>query len=90
MKDDQLVQGRVTLGGREVDFRSITCPVLSVVGDADHVVPPASTAPLLEVVPQTETLAFRAGHVGLMVGGSAQRRSIPGIAAWLAAHSDAV
>ena len=31
---------------------------------------------------------FRAGHVGLIVGKSAQKRSIPVIADWLAEHSD--
>jgi polyhydroxyalkanoate synthase len=90
MKDDQLVQGRITLGGRMVDLRSITCPVLSVVGDADHIVPPESTAPLLNVIPHLEEMHFRAGHVGLIVGKSAQRQSIPQIAHWLAAHSDRV
>ena len=88
IKDDQLVKGRVTMGGRVVDLRSIKCPVLNVVGDGDHLVPPESTAPILEVIAHVDDLHFRAGHVGLIVGGSAQRHSIPGIAAWLVAHSD--
>jgi polyhydroxyalkanoate synthase len=90
MKDDQLVQGVVTLGGRTVDLRSIACPVLSVIGDADHIVPPDSTAPILHLIPHIEEMHFRAGHVGLIIGKSAQRHSIPAIGDWLVAHSDRV
>ena len=88
MKDDQLVKGRVTMGGRTVDLRSITCPVLNVVGDADHIVPPEATAPILDVLPQVDDLHFRMGHVGLIVGRSAQRDSIPQIGDWLVRHSE--
>ena len=34
-----LVEGRVPLGGRMVDLGSVRCPVLSVTGDDDHLVP---------------------------------------------------
>jgi polyhydroxyalkanoate synthase len=88
IRDDQLVQGRLVLAGREIDLRSITCPALSVRGEADHIVPPPSTAPVLDVLPNVEDAPFPAGHVGLIVGGSAQRRSIPAIADWLVAHAD--
>jgi polyhydroxyalkanoate synthase len=90
IRDDQLVKGRVVLGGREVDLRSIMCPTLNVVGEADHIVPPQSTAPILDVLPNVDDAPFPAGHVGLIVGGSAQRRSIPVIADWLVAHGDHV
>jgi poly[(R)-3-hydroxyalkanoate] polymerase subunit PhaC len=90
MKDDQLVKGRVTLGGRVVDIRSISCPVLNVVGDADHIVPPEANAPILDLLPDVDDVHFRAGHVGLIIGKSAQRESIPGISGWLAEHSDVV
>ena len=50
--------------------------------------PPPSTAPIVDVLPNVDDVHFPAGHVGLIVGGSAQRRSIPVIADWLAEHSD--
>ncbi len=88
MKDDRLVEGRVSMGGRNVEIGSISCPVLNVVGDADHIVPPESTAPIRNVIPQIEDMHFRSGHVGLIIGRSAQRDSIPHISAWLADHSE--
>jgi len=90
MKDDQLVRGRLTMGGRDVDLRSITCPVLNVVGDADHIVPPESTAPIVDVLPHLDDAHFRAGHVGLIAGRSAQRHTIPAIGDWLVEHSDSI
>ena len=88
VRDDQLVRGKLVLGARRVDLRDIQCPTLNVVGAADHLIPPASTAPLLELLPTVDQLTVQGGHVGLMVGASAHRRSIPEIAAWLEAHSN--
>jgi polyhydroxyalkanoate synthase len=88
MEDNRLVRGEIEMGGRTVDLRSIDCPALSVVGEADHLIPPESTAPILELLPQMEEVRFKAGHVGLIVGKSAQKVSIPGIAAWLLAQCD--
>jgi polyhydroxyalkanoate synthase len=82
------VRGAVELGGRPVDLGSIDCPVVSVVGEADHIVPPGATQPIMDVLPDVEELRFPAGHVGLIVGKSAQRTTIPAIAAWLLAHCD--
>jgi polyhydroxyalkanoate synthase len=89
MKDNQLAKGQVTLGGRVVDLRSISCPVLNVTGEADHIVSSESTAPIRDLIPQIEDLRFRSGHVGLIIGRSAQRDSIPGIIRWLTDHSEA-
>ena len=88
MKDDCLARGEIELGGRTVDLRSIDCPVLNVIGEADHIVPPESTKPIMDVLPDVEELRFKAGHVGLIIGKSAQRSSIPGIAAWLLGQCD--
>lgn len=88
VRDDQLVRGRVVLGGRDVDLRSIACPTLNVVGEFDHLIPPVSTEPLLELIPTVDQMTVKGGHVGLMVGSSAHRRSVPSIAAWLEDHSD--
>ncbi len=88
VRADKLVEGRVPLGGRDVDLGSIGCPVLNVVGDADHIVPVDANAPIRNVLPHADDVHFPSGHVGLIVGTSAHKRSIPGILDWLEAHSD--
>ena len=87
MKENRLAENRVVTKNRALDIGSISCPVLNVVGDADHIVTLASNLPILDLLPHAEDLHFRAGHVGLIVGKSAQRNSIPGMADWMEAHS---
>jgi polyhydroxyalkanoate synthase len=93
MRDNLLVGGVVPLGGDDpddggVDIGSIECPVANIVGDNDHIVPPESNAPLEDLLPDADLLRFPSGHVGLIVGGSAHRRTIPAIADWLESHSE--
>ena len=45
VRDRALVAGVVPLGDREVRLADITCPVLSVSGDDDHLVPPGVERP---------------------------------------------
>lgn len=84
-----LMTGRVPLGGREVDLADITVPFLNIIGEKDHIVPPDATGILSELVgsEEVEEMRLPAGHVGLMVGRTAQRDYVPRIAQWIADHS---
>lgn len=81
-----LAGGPVPLGGRQVALSRIPCPVLSVVGDRDNLVPPEATAPLADALSgaRLDTLRLPAGHAGLFVGRQAKRHGVPAILAWLA------
>jgi polyhydroxyalkanoate synthase len=81
-----LHDGRVPLGGRDVDLRSIRQPVLSVVGERDNLVPPAATAEITAALAGVDSLALPAGHAGLFVGRQARKRCVPAIVDWLAAR----
>lgn len=82
--------GRFPLGGRTVDLADITVPFLNILGEKDHIVPPASTEVLTSLVgsASAEELRLPAGHVGLIVGRSAHRRNIPAMAEWLLRQSE--
>lgn len=84
-----LASGRIPLNGRTIDLADITAPMLSVIGEKDHIVPPAASAPLGGLVgsAEFEELRLPAGHVGLMVGRTAQKRYLPAVADWLRRHS---
>ena len=61
-------------------------PFLNIIGEKDHIVPPggdrgADVARRLRA--DVEELRLKAGHVGLVVGSTAQRRNIPAMADWL-------
>jgi polyhydroxyalkanoate synthase len=86
---NQILEGTFRLGGRRIDLGAVTVPFLSVVGERDHMAPPASSEPLLDLVGSEDKSELRvpAGHVGLFVGGSAAKHSIPGMIEWMRAHS---
>jgi polyhydroxyalkanoate synthase len=83
-----LMTGRLPLDGREVDLSKVPCPVLSVVGERDNLVPPESTAPLAAALRgvSLDNLRLPAGHAGLFVGRQARKNCVPAIQQWLAAR----
>jgi polyhydroxyalkanoate synthase subunit PhaC len=87
MKENRLAENRVVTRNHHLDIGAISCPVLNVVGDADHIVPLASNLPIRTLLPDADDLHFKAGHVGLIIGRTAQRTSIPGMADWMEKHS---
>jgi len=76
---NKLVRGGFTVLGRPAELRSITCPVLAVAFDDDHIVPKASAAPIVEHVGgrDKQLLVYRGGHVGAVVSRKAADRLWP-------------
>ena len=87
---DALVGGTMRVGGRRVDLGRIDMPVLSIIGERDHLVPPSSSRPLNGLVGSDDKDMFvlDAGHIGLSVGSRAHRELWPKVADWLRARSD--
>jgi polyhydroxyalkanoate synthase len=89
-EDNLLATGDVPLGGRTVHLADVRVPFLSIVGEHDNVIPPASTGDLTAMVgsADAEELRLPAGHAGLIVGRSAHTKYIPAMADWLERHSE--
>ena len=87
-QENKLVKGELELGGRKVDLKNVTMPVLNVFAKDDHIVPPAPTQALKLCVGSKDyqELPLPGGHVGVFVGGKSQGLLGPGIANWLAEH----
>ncbi len=83
-----LVSGTFPLGGRDVSLSDIATPLLSVVGEDDHIVPPRSSEALGALVgsPGFRRLCIPAGHAGLFVGTGARRHLVPALAHWFSSH----
>ncbi len=84
-QDNKLIKGTVMLGERRVSLENITMPVLNVYAKQDHLVPPNASIPLRSFVKTDDytELAFKGGHIGIYVSGSAQREVPPAIGLWL-------
>lgn len=88
-QQNRLYRGGLTMAGREVDLKNITCPVLVISATEDNIAPPECVQPLIDAVGGTdrEYATFRAGHISLIAGRGAANHSWPRVAAWLAARS---
>ncbi|MFZ5747995.1 MAG: alpha/beta hydrolase [Pseudomonadota bacterium] len=69
--------GRWRVGGVAADPAKLACPAVEFISATDRIVPAASAANL----PDHRTL--RAGHVGMMIGGSARAQLWEPLADWL-------
>jgi polyhydroxyalkanoate synthase len=86
---NKLVRGELMLGGRRVDLRNVTMPVLNVYADGDVVVPTACSRSLEGRFGSTDygELSVPGGHIGTFVGGKSQKVLAPSIAKWLKERS---
>ncbi|HET9482703.1 MAG TPA: class III poly(R)-hydroxyalkanoic acid synthase subunit PhaC, partial [Xanthomonadales bacterium] len=86
---NKLVKGGLEIGGKNVDLKNIRMPVLNIFAEQDHLVPPAASRPLENLVGTKDytQLAFKGGHIGIYVSGRAQREVPPAIHEWLKKRS---
>jgi polyhydroxyalkanoate synthase len=76
VRENPLMTDRVIVGGDRVHLADITAPFLHVLASRDHIIPEASSGPLIELVGSSDKQELRldAGHVGLLVGRTAARK----------------
>jgi polyhydroxyalkanoate synthase len=91
IRSNGLLDGSTHVGGRRVDLAAVRCPVLNILAERDHIVPPASAAPLVDIVGSDDATELRltGGHVSFVIGHQASQETWPAIASWLAERSDA-
>jgi polyhydroxyalkanoate synthase len=84
-QENRLLRGTLEIGGRRVDLKRITQPVLNVYGKQDHLVPPAASTALEPLVGTSDYMALGldVGHIGMYVSGRSQRDLPDAIAYWL-------
>lgn len=87
-----LMEDDVNLSGETVHLSDVTVPFLNVVAEKDHIVPVESAAPLIDLVGSEikDELRLQAGHIGLAVGKTAARVTIPTIIEFLQKRSEQV
>lgn len=88
-QENKLIKGEVEIGGRRVDLRLVTMPILNVFATEDHLVPPASSEALERYVGSKDvtTISFKGGHIGIYVSSRAQKELAPALASWVRERS---
>jgi polyhydroxyalkanoate synthase subunit PhaC len=90
IRPNGFVNDTMRLGGDQVSLRDIEVPYLNVLACRDHIVPLETAAPAVDLVGSEEKdeLRLEAGHIGLVVGRTAAKVTIPTIIEFLAARTE--
>jgi polyhydroxyalkanoate synthase len=84
-KKNLLIQNKMYLGGKRVDLKKLTMPLLNFYGKFDHLVPPEACEQLTRAVgsKDVEDICLETGHIGIYVSSKFQKQFAPKIAQWL-------
>jgi poly(3-hydroxyalkanoate) synthetase len=88
---NELVEGKLTIGGQPVKLAALTMPVLNIFALEDHIIPPPCSQALGKLVGTKDysELALSGGHVGVFVSGKSQGIVGSQVVKWLEARSRA-
>ncbi len=80
-----LIHNKMEVGGKRVDLKKITMPLLNIYGRYDHLVPPEACKPLTRKVGSKDTadICLDTGYIGILLGAKCQKELVPRIAGWL-------
>ncbi|MCH9053184.1 MAG: 30S ribosomal protein S11 [Proteobacteria bacterium] len=83
--ENRPARGAWRIAGRPVLPAEVRAPCLVMIPGRDHIVPPASAAPLADALPRAERRVVGAGHIGMVAGGRAATILYGPLARWLTA-----
>ena len=83
-QDNALYNNELELDGKHVDLDELQMPVLQLMGEYDHLIPPEASKPFMDVIPSddTTTMEYSTGHIGLSVSSSTHANLWPDVAQW--------
>lgn len=84
-QENKLIQSKLEVGGKRVDLKNLTMPLLNIYGKFDHLVPPEACNQLVHNVGSTDTedICLNTGHIGIYVSSKCQEQFAPKIITWL-------
>ena len=88
-QDNKLAENELYLGDEHVDLNDIDMPVLQIVGEYDHLIPPEASKPFNDVIASDDTsiIEFPTGHIGLSVSSMPHTKLWPEVSKWYAERS---
>ncbi|MFB6188859.1 MAG: class III poly(R)-hydroxyalkanoic acid synthase subunit PhaC [Halapricum sp.] len=90
-QENKLFKNELYLDGKHVDIDSLEMPILQIMGEYDHLIPPEASKPFNEVVPSDDvtTIEYSTGHIGLSVSSSSHENVWPQVCEWYHDRNDA-
>jgi polyhydroxyalkanoate synthase len=89
-QENRLMTGKLVIRGEHVDVSNIRANLLNVIALADHISPPCQSETIMEKVSSKDQLLLKinGGHIGMMAGSTAAKRTWPQINEWLSVRSE--
>jgi len=87
---NSLYENELELDGKHVDIGNLEMPILQIVAEYDHLIPPGASTPFNDVVPSDDvtTMEFPTGHIGMSVSSSSHAELWPDVCEWFEERSD--
>jgi polyhydroxyalkanoate synthase len=89
-RNDRLMKGELMIRGQRVDLHQLRANLLTVIAEGDHITPPCQSEAVLSKVGSSDKELYRVpgGHIGIMAGSGAHKRTWPHIDDWLGGRSN--
>jgi polyhydroxyalkanoate synthase len=89
-RNDRLMRGEMMIRGERVDLGRLRANLLTVIAEGDHITPPCQSKAILSKVSSKDKELFSVpgGHIGIMAGSGANKRTWPKIDDWLDRRSE--
>jgi polyhydroxyalkanoate synthase len=89
-RNNRLMTGELVIRGERVDLSHVQANLLTVIAEGDHITPPCQSETILAKVGSRDKEIYRVhgGHIGIMAGYAAHKRTWPHIDQWLASRSN--
>jgi len=83
-QNNELHRNELTIDGQRVDTADVDMPILQILGEYDHLIPPEASKPFNEVVGSDDvtTIEYPTGHIGLSVSSSSHEDVWPEVCEW--------
>jgi len=90
-QNNELYRNVLEINGERVDIENIDMPVLQIIGEYDHLIPPEASKPFNEVVGSDDvtTIEYPTGHIGMSVSSSTHEDVWPDVCDWFWTQSEA-
>lgn len=84
-QENLLIQNKMEIGGKRIDLKQVTMPLLNIYAQYDHLVPPDACNRLTKAVGSSDVkdICLKTGHIGIYVSSKTQKQFAPAICDWL-------
>ena len=83
-QNNELYRNVLEINGEHVNIEKIDVPILQIIGEYDHLIPPEASKPFNDVVGSDDvtTIEYPTGHIGMSVSSSSHEDVWPEVCDW--------